>query len=813
MESFWQDVHYGLRSLRKNPGFTTVAVLTLALGIGANSAIFSVVNAVLLRQLPFSEPGRLVYMMSQRHDKDGPFSVPDYIDYRDLNRSLEEVSAIATLSANLTGRGQPERLQGVRVSGNLFHMLGLNAAAGRLLELEDDIPGRPRVAVISYGLWQRRFGGDPSLIGQTLELNGSGHLLVGVLPQQFLLPTRDIDVAIPLVPDSDPWRNNRGSVNFLRFVGRLKQGITLQQAQTELSTLAQHLKQLYPESNAQKLGVVLTPLGDQIIGDYRKALCILLGAVGTVLLIACSNLANLWMVRASARQREMAIRTALGASRTRLINQMLVESCLVAALGGMLGFFLAAVGVRVLAAVIPADLPHIGAINVDAIVLAFTACISLLAGLAFGLTPALQLSRTNLNETLREGSRGAGEGQRRSRSRNMLVASEFALSLVLLAGAGLFLKSFVRVASVNPGFSSGHLLAVRLSLPKHRYVKREAIGSFVDQLMPRLQTLPGVESVGVTSALPLSGVWGAVDFRVMGRPLEPRERVPAAQYRAVSPDYLRTMGVPLLAGRGFNEYDKSQSARVALINEEFARRFWPEGNPLGGHLQIDDVNDGWSEIEIVGVAGNVKHFGLDAAPTFDIYIPFHQAPQDAAIWLSNNQFWLLRTRTDPMSLAGAVRRELRGVDADVATTSARTMEQYLATSIAPRRFNLFLLGVFAVAAVLLAAAGIFGVISYSVSRRTHEIGIRMALGAQPGTVFRLIVGEALRVAGFGIAVGLAAALALTRVLTGLLFGVSATDPAVFACVAAALGGVALLAASLPARRATRVDAIVALRYE
>jgi putative ABC transport system permease protein len=814
MESFRQDVRYGLRSLRKNPGFTIVAALTLALGIGANTAIFSVVNAVLLRQLPFHEPERLVHLESRRPEGPlMPFNIPDFMDYREQSRAVEQIAAYAGASVNLTGRGEAERLQGLRVSANFFQTLGVSASAGRLLEPEDDIPGHARAAVISYGFWQRRFGGDTNLIGQPLNLNGLSYTVVGVLPRHFLIWTRDIDVVIPMVPDADPWRNNRGSVSFLFMLGRLKPGVLQAQAETELTAIALRLKQQFPEANSQKTGVMMQPLADRLVGSFRLSLWVLLGAVGAVLLIACANLANLWLVQASTRHREMAVRTALGASRTRLIRQLLTESVLIAALGGVLGLALAAWGVRVLVAMSPANLPRANEIGLDARVLLFTAFVSILAGLLSGLTPALQVSRGDLNEALREGGRGSSDSRKHGRTRNLLVAAEVALSLMLLAGAGLFLKSFMRLEAVRPGFSTDRVLALRLSLPKNRYKKPEDIFTFQEKLRPRLEGLPGVQSVGVISALPMSGVWASVDFQVVGRPAESPDKLPDAQYRAATPGYMRTMGIPLLTGRDFNEHDNAAGAQVILINEEFARRYWPNASPVGAHIKHDDSNGEWHEAEIVGVVGNVKHLGLEDEASLDVYVPFEQIPQSVTFWMANNQFWLLHTATEPMSLADAARREIRGVDADVATTSTRTMEQYLATSIAPRRFNLFLLGVFAVAAVLLAAAGIFGVISFAVARRTHEIGIRMALGAQPGDVFRLIVGESLRVAGIGIAVGLAGALALTRVLTGLLFGVSATDPAVFACVAAVLGGVALFAAALPARRATRVDAIVALHYE
>jgi predicted permease len=814
MNGLWQDLNYAARALRKRSGFTFAAVATLALAIGANTAVFSVVNAVLLRQLPFREPQRIVYIESKRPDglRYG-FNIPDAVDYREQTRSLEQAAAYTSTNVIMTGQGEAERLWGLRTSANLFQMLGVSATAGRLLTPEDDVPGHGRVAVLSYELWQNRFGGDAHLVGKSLDLNGASYTVVGILPRDFPILVRDIDLAIPLVPDSDPWRNNRSSVVFLRMAGRLRPGVTQQQAEADLTAIALRLKQQFPTENAQKVAVVVTPFADQIVGAFRTSLWVLLGAVGAVLLIACANLANLWLVQASGRHREMAIRTALGASRARLVRQLLTESVLIAAIGGVLGLVLAVWGVRLLLTMSPADLPRAKEIGLDARVLFFTACASLLAGLISGLTPALQTSRADVNETLKEGGRGSSEGRGRGRTRDWLVGAEVAISLILLAGAGLLLKSFDRLESVDPGFKPDHALAVRLSLPKSHYKKREDLFPFYEKLRSRIGGLPGVQAVGVISALPMSGVWSSVDFRIVGRPAVPHGQEPAAQYRMASPGLLKAMGIPLLAGRDFDEHDNPAGADVAVINEEFARRYWPDSSPLGAHIQIDDGGSDWHELEVVGVVGNVKHFGLDGQPTVDVYASLEQIPQIATVWAVGNQFWLVRTAGDPAALAEPFRRELRGVDADVATTSARTMEQYVAGSIAPRRFNAQLLAIFAVAALLLAAAGIYGVISYTVARRTNEIGIRMALGAQPRDIFRLIVGGALRVAACGIAVGLAGALVLTRLLSSLLFQVKASDPIIFGGVVLVLGGVAAIAAALPARRATRVDTLVALRYE
>ncbi|HEV8701082.1 MAG TPA: ABC transporter permease [Candidatus Polarisedimenticolia bacterium] len=809
----WRDLRYGLRTLLRQPVFTGVAALALALGIGGNTAIFSLVNAILLRQLPFRNPEQLVWVSVRRPEPGQfPFTLPDFIDYRDQNRGLDGIAAFANWSANLTDRGDPERLQGLRISANAFLMLGVEAVVGRALLPADDTPGQERVVVLSDGLWKRRFGADPQMVGKPLTLNGASYTVVGVLPPQFFFPIKEAELAIPLAPDADPWRDVRTSVHFLRGLARLKPGVTREQAEADLTAVAQRLRRQYPVANARKVGVTLGPLYEEVVGGFRLALWVLLGAVGVVLLITCVNLANLALARAVARHREMAIRTALGATRWRLVQQLATESLLLAGLGGAAGLLLASYGIDLLLALSPANLPRAAEVGVDFRVLGFTLALSLLAGLIFGLAPAWQATRVSLNDELKESGRGGAGGARQSRARGLLVVSEIALSLVLLVGAGLLVKSFLRLQGVHPGFDAENVLVVRLSLPKGRYPDRAAAAAFHDRLRPRLESLPGVETVGVVSALPLSGTMASIPFTIEGRATA-QDEAPRADYRMVSAGYFRALRIPLLAGRAFNERDTSQAPSVALISQKLAHRYWPDGNPVGAHLRIDDNDQGPRPVEIVGVVGDVQHLSLDVEPAPHIYLPLHQAHEDAVVWLTGNQYWLLRTAVDPLTLSAAARREIQAVDRDVPASSIRTMEQYLAASVAPRRFNLWLLTVFAGAALVLAGTGLFGVISCGVAQRTREIGIRVALGAQAGDVLRLVIGQGMSMTLGGIALGLLAAFGLTRLMKSLLFGVSATDPLTFLVTAGLLTFVALLACWIPARRALNVDPMVALREE
>ncbi len=817
MEPLLQDIRYAIRVLARAPGLTAAAMAALALGIGANTAIFSLVNAVLLRQLPFRDSGRLVWLWSTRVDRDKAFfSIPDLIDYRKQNRTLEDIAGFANWGANLSGPGgasvEPERVQGVRITSNAFQMLGVQAALGRTLLPEDGQPSSERVAVLSYGLWQRRFGGDAGLAGKKLLLNGDSYTIVGVLPSDFIFPgfssgTPEAEVAVPLVLETDARRAERGA-NFIRVFARLKPGVTPQQARADCATITRRNRDLYPLTNAKHTDPRVIPLAEEITGGYRTALWMLLGAVGVVLLVTCSTLANLLLARASARQREMAIRKALGASRGRLARQLLTESTVLACAGGALGLLLAWWGASALVALSPADLPRaaeVARFRPDLRVLCFTLVVSLLAGIAFGLAPALQAS----SEELAAAIKSAAAPRRRASASRWLVVSEVSCSLVLLICAGLFLKSVVRLQQVSPGIDPRKLLLVRISLPPARYTTRESIQRFYEKLPPRLEALPGVESFGAVSVLPLSGMNTRADFTIVGRPPRTAQEIPAAQTRWVSPGYFHSMRVPLLKGREFTDADGPDSGPVAAISRSIAQRFWPDSNPLGEHLKIDDAG----EVAVVAVVGDVKHFSLDEDPLFTIYLPLFQVPANTVSFVANGLNLVVRTRSNPLGAANVVRRELRTVDAEVAASSSRTMDQMLSGAVAPRRFNLELLAVFAAAALVLAASGLYAVISYSVERRTREIGIRMALGASRAQVLWLVVGGGLRLVLTGIALGLGGAMAVTRAMASLLYGVSATDPWTFLAVPVVLLAVAMTACYLPARRATRVDPVTALRSE
>jgi putative ABC transport system permease protein len=814
MGTLLQDLRYSLRLLLKRPGLSLVAVLTLALGIGANTAIFSVVNAVLLRPLPFKSPEQLVWVWSTRTDRDKAFfSIPNFVDTRDQAVTLDQMAAYANWGANLTEGGEAERLQGVRLTPNALQMLGVEAAVGRTLVPEDGATAIQRVVVLGYGLWQRRFGADRSLLGRTLTLNGEAYTVVGILPQSFTLPGAEVEMASPLVLETDARRTERGS-NFLRAFARMKPGVTALQAQADLAAISERLREQHAEENAKLTAPRVVGLHEEIVGTYRKSLWLVLGAVGLVLAIGCTNLANLLLARATARHKEMAVRLALGASRRRLVRQLLTESILLAVVGGVLGLGLALWGVDALLALSPQDLPRLREVSIDGRLLGFTLCVSLLAGVGFGLIPALQASRVDLNEELKGEAKGLTAGMGRSHTRSILIVSEIALSLVLLTSAGLLVKSFLLLQRVKPGFDTNNLLLVRLSLPQANYQKRDQVADFYEKLAPRIESLPGVQGVGAASVLPLSGMNARADFAIVGRALLSAQDAPGAQNRWVSPGYFRLMSIPLLKGREFTREDGPQSPGVVVIDEALAARYWPNQSPLGQRLRIDDGGAAPPrEVEVVGVVGQVKHVGLEDEPTPTVYAPFEQVPAGTVSFLINNLNLVVRTDGDPLALQGAVRREVQGIDRDVPASSVKTMEQFLSSAVAPRRFQMLLLALFAGAALVLAAMGVYAVISYSVAQRTHEIGIRVALGAGRSDVLKLILGQGVKLILLGLVAGLAASLALTRLMSSLLYGVSTFDPATFIVVSVLLALVALAACYIPARRSMKVDPMEALRYE
>ncbi len=817
MQTLWQDIRYGFRILLKKPGFTATIVLALGLGIGANTAIFSVVNAVLLRPLPFKNSERLVALRqttTQRKDDLDFASYPNFTDWRTQNKVFEQLAVFRNVNRTLTGADQPVRLQSAIVSANIFQLLGATPSLGRAFLPEEDMPGASSYAVIlSHGLWQRRFGSDPKVLGRNLTLSGKSYTVVGVMPEGFQFPvqaeptelwiTVALDAETP-VDGGAPNTAQRG-VGIYQVIGRLKPNVTLEQAQAEMDSIARNLEAQYPDTNTHQ-GVKIIPQLELLVGKIRTALLVLFGAVGFVLLISCANVANLLLARATTRHKEIAIRAALGASRWRVVRQLLTESVLLGLAGGALGLLLAMWGTDLLVALSPKGLPRLSEIGLDGRVLAFTMFVSLLTGAIFGLAPALHASKLDLTESLKEGGRSGTAGARGNRVRSLLIVTEVALALMLLVGAGLLARSFLRLQGASPGFNAEHVLALNISVPFAKYSEpQQAV--FYRQLLSRIETLPGVDAAGIVYPLPLSGDQIEVTFEVDGRPMARGER-PSTEYRATSPDYFRAMSIPLLKGRGFNARDDVKSPGVIIINETLARQIFPGEDPIGKRIRpgISVGNDEAVMREIVGVVGDVKHQSLSSEAGAEVYVPHAQVPFSGMTLVA-------RTGIDPQSLAATMRNEVSKLDKDIPVYNIRTLDDYLAASVAQPRFNTLLLGIFAGVALLLTMIGLYGVISYSVTERTHEIGIRVALGAQTSDVLKLVVKQGMALALIGVGVGLAAALALTRVLASLLYGVSATDPITFTGVSLLLVAVALFACLIPARRATKVDPMIALRHE
>lgn len=810
MNTLWHDIRYAMRVLAKSPGFSLVAIITLALGVGANTAIFSVVNAVLLRSLPFKDPDRLaiIWANNTREGKPRyPISPANFVDLRDQNQSFEQIAAYPTFTptATLTGVGEPKAVIQSMVSTNLFEVLKVEASLGRTFVAEEGQIGRDRVALLSYAFWQRHLGGDPGIVGQTLTLSGTPYTVIGVMPQGFYFLNRDTDMWVPLSfnPQMHPSLaiTNRAGGGF-GIIGRLKPGVTLEQAGSEMQGLAGRLEEQYPEAN-NGIAATLIPLHEQVTSEIRPALLVLFGAVGFVLLIACANVATLLLARAKTRAREIAVRAALGATRSRLIKQLLTESVLLAITGGLIGLVIAFLGIKFLLALSPAEIPRRDEIGIDIWALTFTLGLSIFTGVIFGIAPALQASRPDLNESLKEGGRSAGLG--RHRLQRTLVVAEIALTLVLLVGAGLLIRSFVRLMDTDPGFKASNLLTMNLTAPPSRATSAPQLAAYYQELFGRIESLPGVQSAGTVTRLPLSARGGVTTFmRIEGRPVAENER-PELEFRRASANYFTAMGIPLISGRFFNQQDNPQSTPVFIINETAARRFWPGEDPVGKRINTSP-NPAAPFWPIVGVVGDIRHFGLDSDPRPEVYISCDQSPPSVPILV-------VRTTNDPATIAAAVRAQVQAISPDVPVDTPLLMNEVVSASVAGRRFNMLLLGIFAALATVLAGVGLYGVMSYMVTQRTSEIGIRIALGAGRADILRLIVGHVFLLTAVGIGTGLIAAFGLTRLMSSLIFGISLTDPVAFGGVSLLLMIVSLLAGYLPARRAMKIDPMVALRYE
>ncbi|HKQ79270.1 MAG TPA: ABC transporter permease [Blastocatellia bacterium] len=801
IEELWRDLRYGARTLRTRPGFTLIAVLTLALGIGANTAIFSIVNAVLLRPFPYKEPERLVIL--QEHYGAGGFSpsYPNFADWRAQNTLFDSMVAVReNESFNFTGGGEPERLEGRLVSAEFFSTLGIKPLVGRDFRAEEDRPDATPAVILSYGVWRRRFGEDPGVIGRQLTLNNQSFTVIGITPADFRFGA-EADVSVPIGLSAERFKQ-RGADPGTDVLARLKPNVSERQAETELNMIAARLEQQYPQSNKGRRAR-LTPLHESFVGDVRQPLLILQGSVGLVLLIACANVANLLLVRASGRASEMALRVALGASRATIVRQLLTESALLATLGAALGILLSLWGTSFIAGHLPEGIPRLHEARGDAPVLVFTIVVSLLTGLLFGLAPALQASRPNLIEGLKEGERGSSGPRQRLRS--ALVAGEVALTLTLLVSAGLLIQSFRRVLQVDPGFKAQNLLTMQVTVNNP---DGQQVANFFEQLQQKVRNLPGVKSVAVSNGLPFGGA-NHPGFIIEGR-TEPDNKGFGIRY-TVSPDYFRAMGIELIKGRLFTAEDSRDSRRVIVIDEALARRHFPKEDPIGKRLKQSTDSP---SLEIVGVVRHVEPYSLEGqSPVAQFYTNFNQTPLQTLPNSVRRINLLTRTDTEPSSLASAVRAQIAALNKDQAVFNVRTMEQILAQSVAARRFSMLLLTVFAVVALALASIGIYGLMSYAVAQRTREIGVRMALGASPGNVLRLVIGQGMKLALAGVGLGLIASVAVTRTMKNLLFGVSATDPATFGVIALLLALVALLACFVPARRATKVDPMAALRRQ
>jgi putative ABC transport system permease protein len=801
MESILKDIRYGVRSLLKRPGFTAIAVITLALGIGANTTLFSFVNGILLRPLPYKDPGQLM-ILDENAPKQGitsfGVSYPNFTDWRAQNHVFEDIAAYQGGTYSLVGAGEPEQVPGARITQGLFEVLGVSPTMGRTITADEDRPETNNAVLISHNLWERRFASAESAVGQSLIVNGLPRTIVGVMPVGFKFPDT-AELWVPMALNEKLWtRNDHG----LRAVARLKPNTTIEQAQAEMNNVARRIEEQHPVTN-EGMGVAVISLRDRLVGDYRQALLILLGVVGFVLLIACANVANLLLARSSARHQEFALRAALGASRARIVRQLLTESTLLSLLGAGFGVLLAVWGRNLLLAAIPGDMPFWMKFDLDLRVLGFTFGVSFLTGIVFGVVPALQGSRTDVNDALKEG--GRSRSTTHNRLRNLLVIAEVALSLVLLVGAGLMLRSFAKLQQVNSGFNPEHVLTVQVPLSRAKYPEGPQQTAFFKELVTRVGAVPGALSVAAITDLPLTGGWGR-SLTIEGYPVLSVGQAPMINHAVVTPNYFRTMGIPLIEGRDFTEADAAKGLPVTIVDERLARQYWPGASALGRRIRFGppESNEPWHTI--VGVAGVVRHERLDKDTRQSIYVSYQQIP-DRVMTLA------IRTADDPGNLAAAVRREVLALDKDQPVTNVLTMSEVVSRSVWQQRFYTMLFGIFASLALALAAVGIYGVMSYAVTQRTQEIGIRMALGARAIDVLKLVIKNGMAMIMIGVVIGLGGAMALTRLLATLLFGVTPTDKVTFVVVSGVLIVVALIACYIPAQRATKVDPLVALRYE
>lgn len=804
-ENLFRDIKFGLRMISKNPGFSAVIILTVVLSVGVNGGVFTIVNSVLLRPLAYKDSNNLVVVwQTQPQQERTPVSPGDFKDLESQGEAFEALAAFRYQNLNLTGGGEPERIRCLNVSSGFFPLLGTSLTLGRNFAPEEEQPGKNQVVILTHGVWERRFGSDPGIIGREIKLNDKPYSVIGVLPSDFEFPNGG-ELWTPLSLGSDQWKVR--NTHMLNVIGRLKPGVTVKKAQTALAVIARQLEQQFPSTNSN-VGFRVISLYEQVVGGARSNLLILLGAVAFVLLIACANISNLLLSRATTRHREVAIRTSLGATRLSLIRQLTVETLLLFLAGGGAGIFVSVWLTRLLISASPGNIPRAREVGIDVWVLAFMLLVSLAAGMITGLVPALQATKTDLSELLKEGARGTAGSRHQQRTRNLLAGLEIALALVLLIGSGLMIKSLLRLENVDPGFNPKNVLTAQISLPASKYSTPQQQANFFKQALDRVESLPGVQAASVTTSLPMTGPPNSTGFILEGQTLGPDEEKPVVEYRQVGPDYFKAVGIPLLKGRQFNEFDREASQPVIIINETLARTFFHDDDPVGRKIGLSGPPD-WREI--IGVVGDVRNGGLESKSAPEAYIPYLQ---NTSPYLGYYTMSLaILSADDPKALAPLIRSKIYEVDANQPVYNIISMDQIISKSVSQPRFNMYLFGSFAAIALLLSTSGIYGVISYSVTQRRGEIGIRMALGARRLDILKLVIGQAAAISVAGIAAGLAAALALTRILSSFLYEVSSTDAQTFAIVSMGLFCVSLLASYVPARQATSVNPIIALRAE